>query len=90
MSTPSERQIHAAAQLWCEPQHGHKVMDSDFAMSIANALAAERDAAIEECAKVADAEAWRLAKMLLSADIAHQIRALNALSAYDTAVKGGG
>lgn len=49
MSTPNERQIQVAACIWCEPQHEHKVMDSDFAMSIANALAAERDAAIEEC-----------------------------------------
>lgn len=42
-SLPSKER---AAQIWCEPQHGKKVMDSEFATSIAFALdevrAAER------------------------------------------------
>ena len=48
--TPEER----AAQIWCEPAHGKKVMDADFAMSIARAIREavdeqrERDAVIAE------------------------------------------
>ena len=39
-----------AAQLWCLPQHGSKVMDCDFAQSIADAL--------EKCAEEARKEAF--------------------------------
>ena len=30
--------VEVAAQLWCKPEHGHKEMDVNFAMSIAAAL----------------------------------------------------
>lgn len=43
-----------AAQLWCLPQHSHKVMDVEFAESIAQALADERRKVWEEAAKVAE------------------------------------
>lgn len=39
-----EELMHKAAQLWCLPQHGKKVMDTDFAMSIAEALQSAHDA----------------------------------------------
>ena len=38
MSAPSKEHVERAAQLWCEPQHAHKEMDADFAMSIAQAI----------------------------------------------------
>mgnify|MGYP001565827506 CR=1 FL=1 len=38
--TPAERFVNVAAQLWCLPQHQHKVMDAEFAYSIVEALRA--------------------------------------------------
>ncbi len=38
MKQPSEKAMHRAAQLWCEPEHASKEMDSALAMSIALAL----------------------------------------------------
>jgi len=39
MTTENEF-IEQAAQLWCLPQHAHKVMDAEFAESIAQVLQA--------------------------------------------------
>ena len=36
---PTEQHRHRAAQIWCEPQHAHKVIDCELAESIAHALA---------------------------------------------------
>ena len=47
--TPEER----AAQIWCEPAHGKKVMDADFAMSIARAIREAVDEERERCAGIA-------------------------------------
>lgn len=38
----SEWAMMIAAGLWCRPQHGDKVMDTEFAMTIAHALDAAR------------------------------------------------
>ena len=48
MKQPSEKAMHRAAQLWCEPEHASKEMDSALAMSIALAL----DAFAAEAVKV--------------------------------------
>lgn len=39
-----EEWMNKAAQLWCLPEHSSKVMDSEFAMSIAEALQSAHDA----------------------------------------------
>ena len=41
MTQPSEQAVTAAAQLWCKPEHSHKVMDPDFAHSIAQEIDAQ-------------------------------------------------
>ena len=46
--TPEER----AAQIWCEPAHGKKVMDADFAMSIARAIREAVDEERERCVDI--------------------------------------
>ena len=51
---PDERgedDLGIAARLWCEPQHAHKVMDPDFAESIARALKAQRERGRAEAAE---------------------------------------
>ena len=42
--------IEKAAQLWCKPQHSSKVMDPDFAYSIALELIAAKKAGAKEAA----------------------------------------
>ena len=45
--------VEQAAQLWCLPQHSSKVMDSEFAYSIADALSTARQEAIKQAQSVA-------------------------------------
>jgi ABC-type Zn2+ transport system substrate-binding protein/surface adhesin len=40
---PTAEELGIAARIWCEPKHSSKVMDSDFAVSIAQALATNRE-----------------------------------------------
>lgn len=69
--TASKESMEKAAQLWCLPQHGHKVMDVEFAKSIALALDTEREA----CAKVAESLASDIHNEDIDADgIASAIR----------------
>lgn len=42
---------HIAAQLWCRPEHEHKVMDCDFAASIAAALRKAKADGMKEAAE---------------------------------------
>jgi len=44
----TKKDIATAAQLWCLPQHSKKQMDPDFAISIAKALAKERQGAMKK------------------------------------------
>lgn len=80
---PPEWALHIAAQLWCEDKHSHKVLDTDLALSIAQALRRVRDEALEEAARVADdAEREKWASLTTglpvksAAGIARAIRAL--------------
>ena len=50
----SGKNLEKAAQLWCLPQHSNKIMDAEFAKSIATALDEARSEAIEEAANVAE------------------------------------
>lgn len=43
MNPKLEAALHKASQLWCLPQHSHKVMDSDFAMDIAKLIVKETE-----------------------------------------------
>lgn len=52
----SERDREIAAQLWCLPQHSKKVMDCEFAESIAEALAQARQEERRRCAKITDTQ----------------------------------
>lgn len=44
----SEEDLKTAARLWCLPQHSNKVMDDEFAKSIAQALSEAREEGFKE------------------------------------------
>ena len=69
--TPEER----AAQIWCEPAHGKKVMDADFAMSIARAIREAVDEERERCVEIAERMLNEAGHTYLGDSIATAIRA---------------
>lgn len=59
MDISDEGLRESVAQLWCLPQHEHKEMDVEFAMSIVGLLQQVRDETKEKAAKVADGNVTR-------------------------------
>ena len=52
-----QKNLEIAGGLWALPQHAHKVMDAELALSVAQALTTLERETIERCAKVADENA---------------------------------
>lgn len=69
-----------AAQLWCLPQHSHKVMDPDLCESITAVLDAVREEALDEAARYLDEYGCQM--FLFAGDSVSMVHAATAISAF--------